>query len=131
MQSSFAGSGGGQVVSVLAFYSDDASSNPAEVYNFSVKLLLKRIKINKKEDGVGPFLESPFARFKKVFKFDDKNIQRLSNSAVGLDVILNLCNKIITFFLTSYRANLLYKVQNLPLEQAHSDNFCVDSLPIE
>ena len=41
-------SGGGQVVSVLAFYSNDPSSNPAEVYNFSVKLLLKRTKINKK-----------------------------------------------------------------------------------
>ena len=51
------GRGGGQVVSVLAFYSDDPSSNPAEVYNFSVKLLLKRTKINKKEAGVGPFLK--------------------------------------------------------------------------
>ena len=30
------GSGGGQVVSMLPFYSDDSSSNPAEVY--SVKL---------------------------------------------------------------------------------------------
>ena len=49
------GRGGGQVVSVLAFYSDDPSLNPAEVYNFSVKLLLKRTKINKKEAGVGPF----------------------------------------------------------------------------
>ena len=49
------GRGGGQVVSMLAFYSDDPSSNPAEVYNFSVKLLLKRMKINKKEAGVGHF----------------------------------------------------------------------------
>ena len=49
------GRGGGQVVRVLAFYSDDPSLNPAEVYNFSVKLLLKRTKINKKEAGVGPF----------------------------------------------------------------------------
>ena len=48
------GRGGGQVFSVLAFYSDDPSSNPAEVYNFSVKLILKRTKINKKEAGVGP-----------------------------------------------------------------------------
>ena len=36
------------MVSVLAFYSNDPSSNPAEVYNVSVKLLLKRTKINKK-----------------------------------------------------------------------------------
>ena len=45
------------MVSVLAFYSDDPSSNPAEVYNFSVKLLLIRTKINKKEAGVGPFFK--------------------------------------------------------------------------
>ena len=44
----FMGRGGGQVVSVLAFYSDNPSSNPAEVYNFSIKLLLERTKINKK-----------------------------------------------------------------------------------
>ena len=46
------------MVSVLAFYSDDPSLNPAEVYNFSVKLLLKRTKINKKEAGVGPFFKN-------------------------------------------------------------------------
>ena len=28
------GRGGGQVVSVLAFYSEDPSSNPAEVYSY-------------------------------------------------------------------------------------------------
>ena len=47
--------GGGQVVSVLAFYSNDPSLNPAEVYNFSVNCLSKRTKINKKETGVGQF----------------------------------------------------------------------------
>ena len=45
------------MVSVLAFYSDNLSSNLAEVYNFSVKLYLKRTKINK-EAGVGPFLNN-------------------------------------------------------------------------
>ena len=29
---------GGQVVSVLTFYSDNLSSNPASVYNVSVKV---------------------------------------------------------------------------------------------
>ena len=42
------GRGGGQGVSVFAIYSVDLSSNPAELYNFSVKLYLKRTKINKK-----------------------------------------------------------------------------------
>ena len=46
------GSGVGQVVSVLAA---DPSSNPAEVYNFSVKLYLKRTKINKKRPGLAHF----------------------------------------------------------------------------
>ena len=32
------GPGGGQVVSVLVFYSDDPSSNPAEAYSFFCKI---------------------------------------------------------------------------------------------
>ena len=32
------GCGGGQVVSVLAFYSDNPSSNPAEAYSVSCKI---------------------------------------------------------------------------------------------
>ena len=51
------GRGGGQVVSMLALYSEDLSSNPAEVLDFSVELCLKRTKINKKEAGVGPFFK--------------------------------------------------------------------------
>ena len=43
--------GGGQVVSMLDFYSNDLSSNPADVYNVSVKLYLKRMNINKKRPG--------------------------------------------------------------------------------
>ena len=34
----FVGPCGGEVVSMLAFYSDDPSSNPARVYNFSLKM---------------------------------------------------------------------------------------------
>ena len=40
------GGGGGQVVSVLTFYTDDPSSNPAEVYNFYSINCLKGTKIN-------------------------------------------------------------------------------------
>ena len=36
------GRGGGQVVSVLAFYSDDPSSNPADAYVFSVIFVLEK-----------------------------------------------------------------------------------------
>ena len=46
------GSGGGQVVSVLTFYSDDPSSNPVEVYN----KLLEKNKNKQKEVADGPFL---------------------------------------------------------------------------
>ena len=43
---------GGLVVSVLAFYSDDLSSNPAEAYRFYVKCCFKRTEINKKRPGL-------------------------------------------------------------------------------
>ena len=36
------GRGGDHVVSVLAFYSNDPSSNPAETYIFSVQLVLEK-----------------------------------------------------------------------------------------
>ena len=49
------GCGGGQVVRVLAVYSDDPSSKPADANSFSVKFCLKRMKINQKDAGVGPF----------------------------------------------------------------------------
>ena len=45
------GRGGGQVVSVLAYYSDDLSTNPAEAYSFSIKFLLEKIEINKERPG--------------------------------------------------------------------------------
>ena len=48
------GRGGGEVVRVLAFYNDSPSSNPAEVNNFSVKVLLKGTKKTQKEAEVGP-----------------------------------------------------------------------------
>ena len=44
---------GGLVVSVLAFYSNNVSSNPAGY----LKLLYKKTKINEKEAGVGPSLK--------------------------------------------------------------------------
>ena len=52
------GRGSGQVSSVLAFYSDNPSSNPGEANYFSVKLLLKTTKVTKKEARVGPFKTS-------------------------------------------------------------------------
>ena len=49
------GHGGGLVVSVPAFYSDDPSSNPA---GYLINFLYEKMKINKKEAGVGPFKKS-------------------------------------------------------------------------
>ena len=47
------GRGGGLVVSLLAFYSDDPNSNPACYLNF----LHEKMKMNEKEAGVGPSLK--------------------------------------------------------------------------
>ena len=49
------GRGGGQVVYVLTFYSDNLSSNPAVAYSFSVKFLFEKNENKQKEDGVWPF----------------------------------------------------------------------------
>ena len=52
---------GGQVFSMLAFYSDDPSSNPAEAYIFFLKkLCLNRRKNKQKEAEVGPFFKKRF-----------------------------------------------------------------------
>ena len=44
------GRGGGQVVSVLAFYSDDPSLNPAEAYSFICNIVFENNK-NKQKRG--------------------------------------------------------------------------------
>ena len=46
--------GGGQVVSVIAFYSDDPGSTPAVL---SVKFVFEKNENKQKEAGVGPFLK--------------------------------------------------------------------------
>ena len=87
------------MVSVLAFYSDDPSSNPAEVYNFSVKLLLKRTKINKKEAGVGPFFKYYFSRsiFNNLKLFTDFYISGKCQIVAGsIHGIFYLANIVLT-----------------------------------
>ena len=49
------GRGGGEVVSVLAFYSDDLRSNPTDPYSFfSVKFVFEKNENKQKEACVGP-----------------------------------------------------------------------------
>ena len=50
--------GCGQVVSVLAFNSDDPSLKTTEVYSFSVKFVLEKNENKQKEAGVSPFLKN-------------------------------------------------------------------------
>ena len=70
------GRGGGLVVSVLAFYSDDPSSNPKEDYIFSVKGSLKRTNKNKKESAVGPLKkENPKSERERGKEFKRRGIQ--------------------------------------------------------
>ena len=48
------GRGGGLVVSVLTFYSDNLCSNPAEADGFSVKFLFENKENKRKEAGIDP-----------------------------------------------------------------------------
>ena len=50
----FLGRGGGQVVSVLAFYSDDPSWNPAEAKSVFYNIVFEKSENKQKEAGVGP-----------------------------------------------------------------------------
>ena len=50
------------MVSVLAFYSDDPSSNPADAYSFSVQIVFEKNENKQKEAWVGPF----FKNFQKL-----------------------------------------------------------------
>ena len=51
------------MVSVLAFYSDDPSSIPAEVYNFFCKNIVEKNENKQKEAGVGPLLKKKIGYF--------------------------------------------------------------------
>ena len=57
---SILGRGGYQVISVLTFYSDDPSSNPAVIYSFYYVNCLKKDENKQKEAGNGPFLKKLF-----------------------------------------------------------------------
>ena len=46
------------MVNVPALYSDDPSSNPAEVGNFSAKIVFEKDKFDRKEAGVGPICKN-------------------------------------------------------------------------
>ena len=52
------GRGGGLVVSVLAFFSDDPSLIPAEVYKFFCKIVVEKTENKQKEAGIGPFFKN-------------------------------------------------------------------------
>ena len=43
------------MVSVLAFYFNNPSSNPAEAYNFSVNFVFEKNENEQKDAGDGPF----------------------------------------------------------------------------
>ena len=61
------GRGGGQVVSVLTFYSDDRSQNPAESYSFSVKFVFEKNESKQKGSGLDPF------SLKKTLETNDRD----------------------------------------------------------
>ena len=69
--------GGGLVVSMLAFYSDDPSSNPADAYIFFCKMLSEKNENKQKEAGVGPF-------FKQLYNFIPSKSTKTSNICFSL-----------------------------------------------
>ena len=64
------GQGGGQVVSVLAFYSDNLSSNPADAYSFFWKNVIETSKNKETEAGLGfwKLIEIKISREGEIFE---------------------------------------------------------------
>ena len=56
------------MVSVLAFYPDDPSFNPAEAYSFSVKFVFEKNENKQKEVAVGPFFKEKLMVLRVVVK---------------------------------------------------------------
>ena len=54
------GSGGGRVIIVHTFYSNDRSSNLAEASRFFVKFVLEMSKNKQKESSLGQFLKKSY-----------------------------------------------------------------------
>ena len=52
------GRGGGQVVSVITYFSDDPSSDPGEVYSFYSVKCLKQTNVSEKEAGMAHLKKS-------------------------------------------------------------------------
>ena len=57
------------MVSVLAFYSEDPSSIPAEAYFLFVKFVFEKNKNKQKEAGVGPFFKIVYTTASPVTLF--------------------------------------------------------------
>ena len=51
---------------MLAFYSDDPSSNPADAYSFSVQIVFEKNENVYKEAEVGPFKKKTFEALKAL-----------------------------------------------------------------
>ena len=52
------GRGGGQVTNLLALYAGDSSSIPAEVYNFSAKIVVEKDENKQKRGRDWPILRA-------------------------------------------------------------------------
>ena len=66
------GRGGGQVVSVLAFYSDDPSSNLAEIYSFFCNIVFEKNE-NKTKRGQGWSISWKNKLWVKYYSFGSEN----------------------------------------------------------
>ena len=77
------GSGVGQMVSVLALYSVDPSSNPAEVNRFNSLNCLKCTKINKKRPGWPIFKMKSLTKLNLLFwQFDFAQKLRVADNYI-------------------------------------------------
>ena len=96
--------GGGQVVSMLDFYSDDPSSNPLKPTVFSVKFVLEKTENKQKEAMVCPFfLKKTRAMWKHFPERKASSVPAGTNCVLRLDEERSFfCAKLRRRFLSIY-----------------------------
>ena len=75
------------MVTELAFFTDDPSSNIADAYSFFFRILFKKNENKQKETDVGPFLKKVTQLKKKYLCWLYQSLSRIFQYYIPIDVV--------------------------------------------
>ena len=103
---------------MLSFFSNDHSLNPAEIYNFSLKLLPNRTKINKKRPGMA-HLKTVWASYIPLYRLVVTDLDRVAD---------RLDDQFFRFKVLDVDQDLVDVIVNLWNNQSNDENIGRDYL---